>query len=271
MDISIIIINYNTFELTCKCIESLYQFNEGFSYEIILVDNASIECDANLFKAKFPAINLIISEKNLGFAGGNNLGIQYANGNFILLLNSDTELIENSILMCLKKMNEDKKIGVLSTKLIFPDGKHQPAAQRFPTIKYKLIELFRIQKLFSKRNRGKLLLGAFFDHNENAEADWVWGAFFLFRKEILSLLPNQKLDDTYFMYWEDVQWCMDIKKLGYKIYYFAETKIIHKMGGSAGKKNELMEKNAVVFLKKNYTNFEIKWIKQLDKWLSKKF
>jgi len=267
MDISIIIINYNTYELTCKCLESLYQYNDGFSYEIILVDNASIECDANLFKEKFPEINLIISERNLGFAGGNNLGIQQANGNFILLLNSDTELIENSILMCLNKVNGDKKIGVLSTKLIFPDGKHQPAAQRFPSIKYKLIELFRIQKLLSKNKAGKLLLGAFFDHNENAEADWVWGAFFLFRKEILSLLPNQKLDDIYFMYWEDVQWCMDIKKLGYKIYYFAETKIIHKMGGSAGKKNELMEKNGNLFFQKNYTKFEINLMKKISKYI----
>jgi len=113
-----------------------------------------------------------------------------------------------------------------------------------------------------KKIAGKLLLGAFFDHNENAKVDWVWGAFFLFRKEILNLLPNQQLDDTYFMYFEDIQWCVDIKKLDYEIHYFAETKVIHKMGGSSGKKNEMMEKNRIIFFKKNYNIFERYFIKE---------
>ncbi len=269
MDISIIIINYNTFEMTCKCIESLYKYNDGFSYEIILVDNASVECDANLFLEKFPSIHLIISKENLGFAGGNNLGIQSATGAYILLLNSDTELIENSILLCLNYMKANKKIGVLSPKLIFPDGTHQAVAQRFPSVKYQFMELFRLQKLFSKNRAGKLLLGAFFDHNENAKVDWVWGAFFLFRKEILNLLPEQKLDDTYFMYFEDMQWCMDIQKLGFEIHYFAGTKIIHKMGGSSGKKNEMMLKNGQIFMQRNYTHFEQKLIKKINQWLTK--
>ena len=259
MDVSIIIINYNTYELTCSCLKSLYQFNENFEHEIILVDNASTECDAILFKNKFPNINLVVSEKNLGFAGGNNLGMEYAIGNYILLLNSDTELIENSISICLDYMNNNKKVGVLSPKLIFPDGRHQSLAQRFPSLKYRLIELFRMQKLLTKRKAGKILLGAYFDHNETTEVDWVWGAFFMFRKEIISLLPSQKLDDSYFMYYEDVQWCMDIKKLGYEIHYLSDTKVIHRLGGSAAKKSELMKNNGKVFMKKNYNKLE-KWI-----------
>ena len=131
-------------------------------------------------------------------------------------------------------------------------------------MKYQMIELFRLQKLLSKSKAGKLLLGAFFDHNENTKVDWVWGAFFLFRKEILNLLPENKLDDTYFMYFEDVQWCMDIIKLGYEIHYFAETKIIHKMGGSSGKKNEMMLRNGELFLKQNYSVTKIKCIKLLQ-------
>ena len=136
-------------------------------------------------------------------------------------------------------------------------------------MKYQMIELFRLQKLLSKSKAGKLLLGAFFDHNENTKVDWVWGAFFLFRKEILNLLPENKLDDTYFMYFEDVQWCMDIIKLGYEIHYFAETKIIHKMGGSSGKKNEMMLRNGQIFMQKNYTPFEQKLIKKINQYLIK--
>ena len=269
MDISIIIINYNTFELTSKCIESLYKYNDSFSYEIILVDNASSECDTNLFLDKFPDINLVISEINLGFAGGNNLGIKQASGDYILLLNSDTELIENSILLCLNYMKNNKKIGVLSPKLIFPNGQHQAVAQRFPSMKYQLIELFRLQKLLPKKIAGKLLLGAFFDHNENAKVDWVWGAFFMFKKSLLNVLPSNKLNDEYFMYWEDVQWCYDFIQLGYKNYYLATTKIVHKMGGSSGKKNELMEKNGKLFMQKNFTPFKIDCIKKIDRLLIK--
>lgn len=262
MYISIVIINYNTFALTTKCIESLYQYNNGFEYEIILVDNASVECDANLFKEKFPDIKLIKSKENLGFAGGNNLGISYANGEYILLLNSDTELIENSIKVSLDFYKAQKNIGVLSCKLIFPDGKYQSVAQRFPSIKYKLIELFRIQKIMSRQKAGKLLLGAFFDHNETVEVDWVWGAFFMFKKSLLNKLPKNILNDEYFMYWEDVQWCYDFVQLGYKNYYLATTKIVHKMGGSAGNKNMLMEKNEKKFMQKNFS--------KLHRWIIKK-
>jgi len=269
MDVSIVIINYNTFALTTKCIQSLYQYNNGFECEIILVDNASVECDANLFKEKFPDIKLIKSKENLGFAGGNNLGISHAIGEYILLLNSDTELIENSIKISFDFYKSQKDIGALSCKLIFPDGKYQSVAQRFPSIKYKLIELLRIQKFMSKQKAGKLLLGAFFDHNETLEVDWVWGAFFMFKRSLLNELPNNKLNDEYFMYWEDVQWCYDFVQLGYKNYYLATTKVIHKMGGSSGKKNELMEKNGKLFMQKNFTPFKIDCIKKIDRLLIK--
>lgn len=267
MDLSIIIINYNTFELTSKCIESLYQYNSGFNYEIILVDNASVECNADLFKEKFPNIILIKSKENLGFAGGNNLGISHAKGEYILLLNSDTELIENSIKISLDFYKSKKNIAVLSCKLIFPNGNHQSVAQRFPSIKYKLIELFRLQKLLSKQKASKLLLGAFFNHNETVEVDWVWGAFFMFKKDLLSQLPNKKLNDDYFMYWEDVQWCYDFVQLGYKNYYHATTKVVHKMGGSAGKKNELMLMNEQYFYQRNYSKLKRWLINKFDKWL----
>ena len=96
IELSVIIINYNTFALTNKCIETIYQFTKGVEFEIILVDNASAECDADLFKKNFPDITLIKSTTNLGFSGGNNLGIQQASGEYILLLNSDIELTVKS-------------------------------------------------------------------------------------------------------------------------------------------------------------------------------
>ena len=269
MDISIIIINYNTYDLSCACVASVTRHTEGVNYEVIVVDNDSAVFNESDFSNRFPDVKLIKSERNLGFAGGNNLGIKHACGQCILLLNSDTVLKDNAILAAFQYMEMQPGVGALSARLIYPDGRHQSAAQRFPSIKYQLIELLRLQKFLSKRRAGKLLLGAFFDHKETIKVDWVWGAFFMFRREILTKLPGGRLDETYFMYYEDMQWCMDIRKQGYEIHFFAGAEVVHLMGGSSGKKNEMMLQNGELFLQRNYSLFQIKWIKRLEKWLRK--
>ncbi len=267
MDVSIIIINYNTFELTRNCISSVIASTSGLNYEIIVVDNASSEKDISLLLHQFPLISIIKSQSNLGFAKGNNLGIKEANGNYVVLLNSDTILIENTFLKLFTYMESNSQPGVVSPKLIFPDGRHQSVAQRFPSIKYSLIEFLRIQKLLPSRNAGRLLLGAFFSHKETVKADWVWGTCFMFRKSILSQLPEKKLDETFFMYYEDMQWCMDIGQLGYEIHFFADSEVVHLMGGSSGQKNGMMEENGNIFLCKNYPGWQINLIKRLNAWL----
>ena len=123
MQLSIIIINYNTFALTCNCIASIKEKLVGVDYEIILVDNASVECDANLFVDKFPFINLIKSPVNTGFTGGNNMGVAAAGGEYLLLLNSDTELINNAPKICLDHLQLHKEVGIATCQFLYPDGK----------------------------------------------------------------------------------------------------------------------------------------------------
>ncbi len=258
MDVSIVIINYNTLQLTRACIESVISYTKGLSYEIILVDNASTE-EASILKEDYPSIHFIRSQVNLGFAGGNNLGITAATGKYILLLNSDTYLQQNALLITFNYLEKHSEAGVVSARLVYPDGRHQSAAQRLPSVRYLLIELFRIQKLLPKRSAGKLLLGAFFDNKENTTADWVWGTYFMFRREILKQLPEGKLDDRYFMYNEDMQWCIDIRKLGYQIHFCADAEVVHIMGGSAGKKNKMMEENGRLFMERNYSRLH-RWL-----------
>src|SRR4051794_40929468 len=105
MEVSVIIINYNTFSLTCKCIESIINKTSGIEFEIILVDNASTECDPDLFKKKFPFITLIKNKENSGFSRGNNTGIHSAKYEYILLLNSDTELVNNALFLACSRLN----------------------------------------------------------------------------------------------------------------------------------------------------------------------
>lgn len=267
MDVSIIIINYNTLSLTRNCIISIKQCTRDVYYELIVIDNASTEKGVDSLQNEFADIKLFKSTVNLGFAGGNNLGLKQVAGKYVLLLNSDTILVENTIYKLFKYLEGNPKVGAVSPRLIFPDGRRQSVAQRFPSIKYSLIELFRIQKFLPTRKAGKILLGSFFNHSETLKVDWVWGTCFMLPKSILNQLPGGKLDETYFMYNEDMQWCMDIGKLGYEIHFFADSEVVHIMGGSLGKKNTMMEENGILFLRKNYAEWEIDWIRRLQGWL----
>jgi GT2 family glycosyltransferase len=233
MDLSIILINYNTRALTTACVQSIYQFTEKVSFEIIVVDNASTEIDPVHFVTLFPEIKLIRNPTNEGFAKGNNKGIQIATGEVILLLNSDTEVRDNSIGRAFHMLHDKSKISVITGKLIFPDGSIQHQCGRFPSIMRQLIELFRLQKLLSKKVREELFLGGFFDHERPVYPDWIWGTFFMFKRDVLTVFADKKLSETYFMYMEDMEWCYQIKKAGLKIYYDPSITIIHHSRASS--------------------------------------
>jgi GT2 family glycosyltransferase len=240
MDISIIIINYNTFDLTSNCIRSIIEFTKEVSYEVILVDNASTECDPQNFLKEFPGVNLIRSKTNGGFAYGNNLGIGKATGEHILLLNSDTLLKEDSISKSLNYLKKIADAGVLGCRMTFIDGSIQHTARRFRSIQWELLDLFRfIPMLMLYKKRSRLMLGKYFRCDENIECDWVNGAFFMFPGKILAQLPAKKLDDRFFMYGEDQLWCKQIRDIGYKVLFYSETTIIHINSGSTIPKKQL--------------------------------
>lgn len=231
--VSVIIINYNTIDLTSNCIQSVINYTTSIDYEIILVDNASTECDPVLFLDKFPSIKLICSANNVGFAKGNNLGIEQASGDYILLLNSDTILKEDSISKTVQSLRMHKEVGVIGCRMTYPDGTIQYTARKFRSITWELLDLFRFMLyLLPYAKRSRLMLGKYFRHDEPVYCDWLNGAFFLFPKKILSELPGGKLDDRFFMYGEDQLWCEQIQNLGYENLFFADTTIVHINSGS---------------------------------------
>ncbi|HAO04780.1 MAG: glycosyltransferase family 2 protein [Chitinophagaceae bacterium] len=284
MTVSIIVINFNTFEITCNCIRSVIDNAINFTYEIILVDNFSTECNPAMFKEKFPSVKLITNKSNSGFAEGNNLGISNASGTYILLLNSDTFLTENSIKKCLAVFNKNKDIAVLGCRMVYPNGEVQHSARRFRTINWEIFDLLKFALyLMPYPQRSKKMLGKYFRHDEDIECDWVNGAFFMFPKIILDNFPQKKLDNRFFMYGEDQLWCWQIKKEGYKIFFYSGTTIVHINSGSTkpGKilelkkimmKNELIivkerlgtsisyEIFKIIFLFKEYSRYAIKWV-----------
>jgi GT2 family glycosyltransferase len=252
INVSVIILNYNTFNETCNCIKSIQEYTSNITIEIILIDNASEECNPDLFKELFPEIILIKSKVNLGFSKGCNKGIENANGQYILLLNSDTLFFDNSILAAYQYYKTLDNPGVLTIKLLNLDQTVQYNCGRFPKISNSLFELFRIQKIFKKFG-SRYLLGSFFNYKENVEVDWVWGTFFFFEKKNLSSFKSQRLNDDFFMYCEDLLWCYEFKLKKYKNYYLADTAIFHlHKGDGTNLKNEHAIINYNIFYRKYY-------------------
>lgn len=240
MLVSVVIINYNTFRITCDCIASVLKHTNGVPYEIVLVDNASPNDKPDEFLNLFPGIRLVKSAVNGGFAAGNNLGIAASRGDVILLLNSDTILTEDSISIAAKHLHTDEKIGALGVRLTYTDGRLQHTARRFRSLRNELLDLARpVLKLMPYRKRSQLMLNQYFMGNYDTWCDWVSGAFMMFRRNVLKQLPGEKLDERFFMYGEDQLWCYQFTELGLYNYYLSTTTVIHIHNASTAPEKQL--------------------------------
>jgi GT2 family glycosyltransferase len=239
--VSVIIINFNTKQLTVQCIDSVIEKTKGVSFEIILVDNASTECNPTVFKELFPSITLVQSATNSGFAKGNNQGIAVSNGEYILLLNSDTQLLNDAISLSVNALEARLDVGVLTCRLLYPDGRTQINAAPLPKISTAFYDIVRAQKFISAEKTLRIYQSYFVNYDKEFEPEWIWGTFFLIKRSTIDLFPNKKLHDDFFMYGEDIQWCWYITKaLGYKALYSPLGKITHFIGGrNKQKTNEL--------------------------------
>lgn len=245
MDISIIIVNFNTVGFVKKCIESILKHSKGFLYEVIVVDNCSTLEDVDILLQCFPWITLIKNNENLGFAKANNIGIQCSKGKFVLLLNGDTTFIENSIKKCLEYYPKLKKVGFLSIKTLNDDLTHQNCCYRFPTFGNQIRQL-----LFEKfQNKRKL----YKNQNKNFYCDVVFGHFLFFEKERINDFPQRKLNEKYFMYFEDFLWCWEMHKYGYRNFLYCDTQIIHI--GKGSQINNLISESMNQQFNKNCADF----------------
>lgn len=263
--LSIIIVNYNTFKLTRDTINSCISEPTRYTYEIFLVDNKSTDDSLFQLKEYFKkeisrgTIKVIENEENKGFANANNLAIEKSQGDFVLLLNSDTLVEQNTIDKCMDYMTRavNADVGALGCKVSLADGSLDKACKRsFPNPANSFYKLFNINTGSSKADYN--LTGL--DDNGIYEIDCLTGAFMLVRKTTIDDIGL--LDDTFFMYGEDIDWCYRIKKAGWKIIYFGEAGIVHYKGASSeDKKTKRRNPKLVyefyramyVFYRKHYT------------------
>jgi len=259
VQVSVIIINYNTFQLTSEAVESVILHTYGVSYEIIVVDNASTECDPGLFEERFPSIKLVRNPDNSGFAKGNNLGIKHSSGDTILLFNSDAACLNNAIALTYQALQAEKDLGLTTARLEYPDGRVQHSCGRFPSISLQMIELLRLQKIMSAEQRANIMQGAFFTYDRQLYPDWVWGTYYHLKRETIEKMPGQQLADDFFMYAEDLQWSYTVRKMGYTIKYVPEARVMHHFSQSTKKEKCLNQGNMILQNENIFLNREYGW------------
>lgn len=234
MQLSVIIVNYNVKYFLEQCLYSVKKASENLDVEIFVVDNNSVDGSTQLIKEKFPDVTLIKNDKNLGFSKANNLAIKRAKGRYILLLNPDTVVEEDTFEKTIGFMDSNADAGGLGVKMIDGKGNFLPESKRgLPTPWVAFYKMFGLSGLFPRSKKfGKYHL-SYIDKNKIAEIDIISGAFFLIRKSVLKI--TGLLDENFFMYGEDIDLSYRILKAGYKNYYFPETTIIHYKGESTKK------------------------------------
>ncbi|MEO3945599.1 glycosyltransferase family 2 protein [Gorillibacterium sp. CAU 1737] len=235
MDISIIIVNYKTPKITMEAIDSVYDSNTSYRFEVILIDNASNDGILEEVKRRYPDVQCIGNEQNLGFARANNQGINQAVGRYILLLNSDTRVESNTVDEMLSFMDNHPSIGASGCKVMLPDGSLDKACKRgFPTPSASFYYMFGFPKLFPNSPRFNGYQLGHLDPNASQPMDCLVGAFMLVRRETLTQVGG--LDEEFFMYGEDIDWCYRIKQAGWSIWYHPLVKITHYKGASSRRK-----------------------------------
>lgn len=235
LDLSIIIVNYNTCQLTQDTIKSIYNSETHHAYEVILIDNHSSDNSVTTIRAAYPNITLIENQANTGFSKANNQGIRIAQGRYILLLNSDTLLEPDTLQTMIQFMDEHPQAGASGCKLVLADGTLDKACKRgFPTPSAAFYYITGLSRVFPDNPRfNQYQLGHLSD-NEHHQVDSLVGAFMLVRRVTIDQVGM--LDEDYYMYGEDVDWCYRMKEAGWEIHYYPKTKITHLKGASSRRK-----------------------------------
>lgn len=264
MKLSIIIVNFNTRDLTVACLESLHKSEGKESWEIIVIDNASNDdsiVEIINLKLKIKNLKIIENTENLGYAKANNQGIKVATGEYILLLNSDTTVEPHTISEMLAFMDTHAKAGVATCKVVLADGTLDPASHRgFPTPWASFTYFLGLEKLFPRAPFFAGYHKGYLPMDVAHQIDSPSGAFFLVRKKVIEDVGL--LDEEYFMYGEDLDWAYRIKQKGWEIWFNPSVSITHfkKQSGRANSNPELRKKTQkyfyetmLLFYKKHYS------------------
>ena len=257
MDLSIIIVNWNTCDLIMDCLNSIKE-NLGaeptLQVETFVIDNASSDDSVSAIKNQFSWVKLIENHQNVGFAKANNQGIKLSSGKFILLLNSDAYLQTNSLIFMIDALQKNNAIGAIGVKILNPDGTFQASYASFPTIASEVINLIGL---------AKYVIGPYapspspIKSEKASPVNWVSGAAIMLQKNVIDDIGL--LDEGYFLYSEETDLCWRMWKHGWQVWYLPDIHITH-LGGASSKKSPVVNYSRLYlsklrFFSKNYGNY----------------
>lgn len=256
-DLSIIIVNYNVKHFVEQCLHSVFNASKNLSIEVFVVDNNSVDGSVPFIKQKFPQVKLIENKTNTGFSVANNQAIKQSTGKHVLLLNPDTVVQEDTFEKVIAFMNEHPDAGGLGIKMFDGKGKFLPESKRgLPTPAVAFYKIFGLAKLFPNSKKFGQYHLTYLDKDKTHQIDVLSGAFMLMRKETLDKVGL--LDETFFMYGEDIDLSYRITLGGYKNYYFADSSIIHYKGESTKKSSVnyviVFYKAMAIFAQKHFSS-----------------
>ncbi len=236
VDLSVVILNWNARDYLVAALNSIIEQEWRHNIEVIVVDNFSqLDDSAETVRRDFPQAQLIVTEKNLGFAGGNNIGLQAARGRYILFLNPDTLVHDGAFDTLLDWMDSHPKAGASGPKMTYPDGQLQASSRSFPSFGAGLFRNTILGKLWPGNPWSRSYLMEEARNDQPSQADWLSGSALLVRREALEQITdsNGAWDEKYFMYCEDVDICWRLKARGWERWYVPAAHITHRIGASS--------------------------------------
>jgi N-acetylglucosaminyl-diphospho-decaprenol L-rhamnosyltransferase len=242
VDLSIIIVNWNVRDLLRHCLQSIVADARprpenglwsigNWDLEILVVDNASTDGSPDMVRAEFPFTHLLVNEDNRGFTAANNQGLALSQGRYLLLLNPDTEVVGDALAAMLRYMDSHPEAGALGPQLLYPDGSLQSSRRRFPTWATALVESTVVQEWWVENHILRRYYMADTADDAVQPVDWVVGACLLIRREAYEQVGG--LDEGFFMYSEEMDWCRRIRCAGWEILYLPTATVIHHEGKSS--------------------------------------
>ncbi|MDI9639606.1 glycosyltransferase family 2 protein [Geitlerinema splendidum] len=275
-DLGIVILNWNTRDLLRKCLQTVFASEGAFSYQVIVVDNASTDGSADMVRAEFPQAMLIVNTENIGYPAGNNVGLRALGyggkgqvapdaPRYALLLNPDTEVPPTALQDMIRFMDSRPEVGIAGPKLVLPDGSLDKACKRgFPTPMVSLYHFSGLARLFPNSPRFARYNMTYIHPDQEAEVDSVVGAYMQIRREAIDAVGL--LDETFFMYAEDLDWAYRIKGAGWAVIYHPQVVVRHvKRAASRQSRKAQFEfwRAMLLFYRKHYRQTTPLWLHSL--------
>lgn len=228
LDVSVLIVSYNTMEMTKKALSLLVASSHDIKMEVFVIDNASKDNSVEMLRNEFPNVTLMENRKNVGFGRANNQALPLITGRYVLLLNTDAFVEADTIQKTVRYMDSSPQCGILGVKLLGRDGALQPSCRFFPTPWNIFLKRTGLNRLFT---RLQMVDDMSWDHETIRDCDWVPGCYYLVRKEVIDQVGL--FDPRYFLYYEEIDHCYAAKKAGWVVTYYPYSSVVHIGGESA--------------------------------------